>query len=82
MDRQNKPNTGVFFSQSMKRSDKAPDYSGEILIDIRTFKVENNMIAIRLAGWKNVAKSGKTYISLKCDVPRDQHQQGGGDDFE
>jgi hypothetical protein len=38
MDRQNKPNSGVFFSQSLKKSDNAPDYTGEVLIDIRTFK--------------------------------------------
>jgi uncharacterized protein (DUF736 family) len=82
MDRQNKPNSGVFFSQSLKKSDNAPDYTGEVLIDIRTFKVENHMISVRLAGWKNVAKSGKSYIALKCDTPRTQTEQGGGDDFE
>jgi hypothetical protein len=59
MDRQTKPNSGVFFSQSLKKSDNAPDYTGEVLIDIRTFKVENNMISVPSGGLEECCEVGQ-----------------------
>jgi predicted RNA-binding protein with RPS1 domain len=68
----NYPNSGVLFSQKVKKSLKAPDYSGNIVIDVKDFVEENGQIKIRLAGWKKVSKNGNTFLSLKADMDRKQ----------
>jgi uncharacterized protein (DUF736 family) len=69
-----KPNTGSFFANKTKTNPKAPDYRGKILLDLSTFDVVNGTIAVELAGWKQTAKSGLTYLQIKAQKPREQGQ--------
>lgn len=54
-----KENTGVLFIKN-KKTDKQPDFDGEISIDGKEYK---------LAGWKNTSTKGVNYISLKVSEP-------------
>ena len=49
-----KENTGVLFIKN-KKTDKQPDFDGEISIDGKEYK---------LAGWNNQSDKGTKYISL------------------
>lgn len=51
-----KDNTGVLFHSTKKGSDKAPDYTGNCVI---------NGVALQIAGWKNTSANGAVYLSLK-----------------
>jgi len=78
-DFETRPDTGSLFAEQSKKNPKSPDYSGTIAInlkDLTAIKTENGLTIIKLSGWKNVGKSGKTYLSLAVNrfVPQ---QQGG-----
>lgn len=69
-------NQGVLFSQDVKKSEKAPDYTGEIILTLRDFTVETDgTIKVRLAGWKRKTKTGKTFLSLRGEQNKPQQQQ-------
>ena len=60
-----KPNTGSLHHKAVKKSDKSPDYTGSIVIDLRALGVGSGEHKLRLSGWKRVGKtSGKQYLSL------------------
>lgn len=61
-------NTGVLFSNKTKTNPKAPDYSGDIYVDLSTMKVVDGKVEIKLAGWKKVSKTGSTFLSLAADT--------------
>jgi uncharacterized protein (DUF736 family) len=67
-----KPNTGSFFANKTKTNPKAPDYRGKILLDLSTYDVVNGKIMVELAGWKQTAKSGLSYLQLKAQKPREE----------
>ena len=70
-----KPNSGSLFANKSKAKPNSPDYSGDILIDIRAFEVVDNTIKVRLAGWKKVSKTGKQFLSLAASAPQEQSGQ-------
>ena len=74
-------NSGVLFSQTTKQNPKAPDYRGDVTVDIRSLDVKNNVATIKLAGWKKIAKSGKQYLSLSVDTYKREEEEKS-DDFE
>ena len=64
-------------ASASKRSEKSPDYFGEIAInlkDMTNVRVEDGLTIVKLNGWKKIAKSGKTYLSLGVNryVPEGQ----------
>lgn len=62
-----RPDSGNLNSSSSKRTEKSPDYFGEIAInlnDMTNIRIEDGLHIIKLSGWKKIAKSGKTYLSL------------------
>lgn len=67
-----KPNTGSFFANKSKTNPKAPDYRGKIVLDLSTYDVVNGNIVVELAGWKQTAKSGLSYLQLKAQKPREE----------
>ena len=73
MDR--KPNTAALFKEEEKKNEKGPDYTGMGLIEGKE---------LRLAAWINEAKSGKKYLSIVFEEPRQQQAQepkkSSGDD--
>lgn len=60
---QQKDNTGALFHSTKKGSEKAPDYSGECVI---------NGVPMQIAGWKNTSAKGTSYLSLKFQEPREK----------
>ena len=60
MSYEQKDNTGALFHQKEKKSDAAPDYSGECLI---------NGVRMEIAGWRKTSAKGTAYMSLKFQVP-------------
>lgn len=72
---EDRPNTGSLFHQSDKKSDKAPDYTGNVLIGeevLDHIRKSGGSVKLRLAGWKKQAKSGTVYLSLSVslDTPK------------
>jgi hypothetical protein len=61
---------GNLHATTSKMHEKAPDYFGEIAInlkDLTNVRVEDGLHIFKLGGWKLQAKSGKTYLSIKVD---------------
>lgn len=61
------PDSGAIFKNDRKSKDSDPFMRGDALIDGVEYWV---------SAWKNVAKTGATYISLKYTKKEQQHQQG------
>ena len=73
------PDSGSLNASVSKRSEKSPDYFGELTInlkDMTNIRIEDGLHIVKLNGWKKVAKSGKTYLSLSVNrfVPEGQSQ--------
>lgn len=65
-----RPDSGVIMSVDSKRSEKSPDYWGEIAIDMKNqtnVRTENGLTIIRLSGWKRHGKNGKSFLSIAVD---------------
>ena len=72
------PDGGSLNATQSKYNEKSPDYFGEIalnLSDMTNIRVENGLHIVKLSGWKKVAKSGKTYLSL--GVKRKEFEEQG-----
>ena len=74
---EHKKDSGRLMASQSKRSEKSPDYWGEIAIDVKDMtKVEKqgNLLIFKLNGWKKRSKSGVTYLSLGVDrwVPKEE----------
>jgi hypothetical protein len=71
-----KPNQGSLFATKVKKHPKAPDYFGELLIDMNSLEVENGVAKVKLGGWKIKAESsGNTFLSLKIDTWKPDNAQ-------
>lgn len=72
-----RPDSGRLMAAQSKRSEKAPDYWGELAINIKDLtnaQVEKSFVTFKLSGWKKQSKSGVTYLSLAIDrrVPQEE----------
>lgn len=72
-----RPDSGRLMAAQSKRSEKAPDYWGELAINIKDLtnaQVEQGFVTFKLSGWKKQSKSGVTYLSLAIDrrVPQQE----------
>lgn len=76
---ENRPNSGVLFSVRAKKTPKSPDYSGEILVDLKTLKEENGMVLVKLSGWKKQSQAGTSFLSLSVNTYKPQQQQQADD---
>ena len=63
-----RPNTGSLFVNKVKKTAKSPDYQGGFLVNVSDLEIENGQAKIKLSGWKKVAPSGMTYLSLALDT--------------
>ena len=84
-----KPNQGTLFATKVKKHPKAPDYFGELLVEISTLEVVNGVAKVKLGGWKVKSESsGNTFLSIKIDTwkpdnaqqPQSQPQSNDMDD--
>jgi len=70
-----KPQTGALFANKVKKHPKAPDYQGDLLIDVNQMEVVNGMMKIKLAGWKKQSASGIMFLSIAVDTYKPKEQQ-------
>ena len=66
-------NSGGLFVSTVKKTDKAPDYFGNIKIDRNYLKFlmdqhDQDGIEIKFGGWKRESKNGNRFISLQVDT--------------
>jgi hypothetical protein len=69
--------SGILLAATSKRSEKAPDYFGEIVIDLSNktkLEKQGDLLIVKLSGWKKKSKAGNTFLSLAVDrfVPKNQ----------
>lgn len=67
---EHRKDSGRLMAASSKRHEKAPDYWGEIAINVNDLtKVERqgDLFVFRLNGWKRKSQGGMTYLSLSVD---------------
>ncbi len=88
-DFEQRPDSGRLMATQSKKHEKAPDYWGEIAIDLKNMtkiEVVNGLHIIKLSGWKKKSKTGVVYLSLGVDrfVPKNAAapQQAKDDDLD
>lgn len=77
---EHRKDSGRLMASQSKRSEKSPDYWGEIAIDVKDMtkvQTENGLHIFRLNGWKKTSKAGKVYLSLSVDryIPKGEEPQ-------
>jgi hypothetical protein len=85
------PDKGSLNKAANKTNPNAADYWGEIRInlkDMTAIEVEDGCHIVKLSGWKNVDKNGRTYLKLQVNrwVPENKSpdpkpQRHQDDDF-
>lgn len=55
-----KDNTGALFKNDKKKTEKHPDFTGDITIGGKKY---------RLAGWKRTSSKGTAFISIQATIP-------------
>lgn len=70
-DFEHRKDSGRLMAAQSKRTEKSPDYWGEIAIDVKDMtkveKTPEGLYVFRLNGWKKKSKAGATYLSLSVD---------------
>jgi uncharacterized protein (DUF736 family) len=60
-------NSGSIRPSKTKINPKAPDYFGNFKLSLRGLNIVDDVVEFKLSGWKQVDKSGNTYLSLKLN---------------
>ena len=67
---ENKAPYGSLFAAKAKTNPKAPDYYGDVVIDVSQFEIVDGSIKISLSGWKKQLTNGSgTFLSLQASKP-------------
>jgi hypothetical protein len=67
---ENKAPYGSLFAAKSKTNPKAPDYYGDVVIEVSQFEVVDGSIKIALSGWKKPLTNGSgTFLSLQASKP-------------
>jgi hypothetical protein len=67
------PNKGSLFPSTVRKSEKSPDFFGSIKVD-RSYlrdlmdKHDEDLIEIKMSGWKRESKTGNRFLSLAVDT--------------
>jgi len=67
MEFEQNPDSGRLMATSVKKTQKSPDYWGEIAIDpndMTNVQVVNGLHVYKLSGWKKTSKAGAIYLSV------------------
>jgi hypothetical protein len=70
MEFEHRKDSGRLMASQSKKHEKAPDYWGEIAINVKDLtKVEqkDGLMIFRLNGWKKKSKTGAVYLSIAVD---------------
>lgn len=76
-DYEHRKDSGRLMASQSKRTEKSPDYWGEIAIDVKDMtkvqRTEDGYLVFKINGWKRKTKTGTTYLSLAVDrfIPKD-----------
>lgn len=57
--------TGALFTNDRKEHERQPDFRGEAVV---------NGVKVEVAAWRKTSASGKVYLSLKFQAPRERDQ--------
>lgn len=70
-------NSGTLFANKVKKNPKAPDYQGDMTLDLAALGIGTGKAKLRLAGWKKTSQKGTTFLSLSIQKfeERDKPQQ-------
>jgi hypothetical protein len=74
MEFKENPNFGKLFSNPIKNKPTSPDYSGKLMVDVRSLNVVDGLAEISLVGWKKQSKTGSTFLSLMVSKPKEDAQ--------
>lgn len=75
---EHRKDSGRLMASQSKKSERSPDYWGEIAIDVKDMtkvqKTEDGYFVFKINGWKRKTKTGTTYLSLAVDrfIPKDE----------
>lgn len=78
---EHRKDSGRLMASQSKRTEKSPDYWGEIAIDIKDMtkvqKTEDGLYVFKINGWKKKSRAGVTYLSLGVDrfIPKEEGRQ-------
>ena len=67
------PNTGALMPSTVRKSEKSPDFWGEIKLDRSYVKnlldtIDGDIIPVKLSAWKRESKAGNRFLSLAVDT--------------
>ena len=57
-------NSGTLFAAKVKKNPKAPDYSGDMTLDLAALGIGTGKAKLRIAGWKKTSQKGNVFLSL------------------
>jgi hypothetical protein len=69
-DFEQQADSGRLMANATKKTQKSPDYWGEIAIDpkdLTNVQVVNGLHVFKLSGWKKTSKSGAVYLSVSVN---------------
>lgn len=86
-DKEARPDSGILLASQSKKSEKSPDYYGEItvnLADMTKITKDGQLYTIKLSGWKRRSKAGNVFLSLAVDrwVPKNATPPKRSNDFD
>jgi len=80
---ENKAPYGSLFAAKAKTNPKAPDYYGDVVIDVSQFEIVDGTIKISLSGWKKQLTNGSgTFLSLQASKPFVKGEQSSAADMD
>ena len=80
---ENKAPYGSLFAAKAKTNPKAPDYYGDVVIDVSQFDIVDGTIKISLSGWKKQLTNGSgTFLSLQASKPFGKGEQSSAADMD
>jgi hypothetical protein len=80
---ENKAPYGSLFAAKAKTNPKAPDYYGDVVIDVSQFEIVDGSIKISLSGWKKQLTNGSgTFLSLQASKPFVKGEQSSPADID
>jgi hypothetical protein len=67
------PNTGSLMPSTVRKSDKSPDFWGDIKVErayLRNLmdKTDEELITIKLSAWKRESKAGNRFLSVAVNT--------------
>lgn len=69
-------NSGTLFQNRVKKNPKAPDYQGDMTLDLAVLSIGTGKAKLRIAGWKKTSSKGTTFLSLSISAPRERDEGG------